>query len=701
MSFRSRILAARPGALSLVALVVAGGVGIAQAAEPPPKAPRKPQENPLDRFEAFDKNQDGKVTAEEFNNPFMFVVLDRNHDGFILRPEAAEALAEMETRKRWAKLTNAPSGEVTTSSVATTSTSIPAPLTEALQTLPGAPLGVGKRLADLSVRTLDGKQRALAPGAKSRALVVAVTSSSCPLSGKYAPVLARLEAAYREKGVEFAFVAPVSTDSPASLREMVRQQGWRGPVVADPKGEVSAVLGVRSTTEVFVYDAARTLVYRGGIDDQYGLGYSRAKPQTEPLKAALDAVLADRRPDVVATSAPGCVVELPKSAKASSAKTAPVTYHRQISRLIQQHCQECHHTGGLGPFSLEKYEDVVSHAGMIRKQVERGVMPPWFAAPAHDQSWANDRSIPEADRQELLTWLAGDRPVGDPKETPLPRAFHPEWNIGKPDVVFQAPKAIAIPAEGVMEYQNVLVDTGIAEDRWVTGMEIQPSAPAVVHHVLVFVHAKGERKGRRDDSGDERAGFFAAYVPGNSFQTFPPGFAKLLRGNSSLRFQIHYTPNGKATQDQIRIGLRFQEAAPRYAVHVLGLANPLIRIPAGANHHAEHAGSVVPQDARILTFMPHMHVRGAAFRYELEEAGGKVRTLLDIPRYDFNWQLSYRPAEPVLAPAGSRIRATGWFDNSTGNPANPDPSKVVKWGNQTFDEMMLGYIEYYYPTELL
>ena len=641
--------------------------------------------NPLDRFEQLDRDHDGRITPEELDNPLLFKVLDLNQDGVILRAEAAEAIAELDTRQRWARSTNAPA----------TAT---APLTESLQALPGAPLGLGKRLAEITIRGLDGRTQVLAPGVGRRALVVAVTSSSCPLSGRYAPVLARLEQGYQERGVDFVFLAPVATDTPDSLRTLARTQGWRGPVVADSKQEVASVLGVRATTEVFVYDAARTLVYRGAIDDQYGLGYARAAARVQPLRQALEAVLAGGTPALAATSAPGCVVELPVVGKGNAVSREVVTYQRQISRLLQQHCLECHRTGGLAPFSLERYEDVVAHAGIMRKQVERGVMPPWFAAPSSHVIWSNDRSLPEADRQELLSWLAGDKPLGEAEEAPLPRAFPGEWRIGQPDAIYQAPRAIVIPAEGVMKYQNVVVETGLTSDRWVSAMEIQPTARSVVHHVLVFAQHPGDRKGRRgDDASDERAGFFAAYVPGNSFEQFPAGFGKRLAAGSVLRFQIHYTPNGTATNDQIRIGLKFLAQPPEHAVHVIGLANPLLRIPAGAKRHEEHAGTPVPRTAHVLAFLPHMHLRGAAFRYEVEAPDGNVRTLLDIPRYDFNWQLTYRCANPLVIEAGSRLRAIGWYDNSSGNPANPDPTRDVRWGPQTYDEMMLGYVEYYFP----
>jgi len=215
--------------------------------------------------------------------------------------------------------------------------------------------------------------------------------------------------------------------------------------------------------------------------------------------------------------------------------------------------------------------------------------------------------------------------------------------------------------------------------------------------VLIFVQEKGQRRPREDG---ERGGFFAAYVPGNNSIVYPEGFAKPLPAGSRLLFQIHYTPNGAATRDQIRIGLLFARESPRYIVRTSGIADHRLSIPPGADNHAESGTIPVPRDVKLLAFMPHMHVRGKAFRYEAIFPNGDTRTLLEVPRYDFNWQLAYRYAEPSALPAGSKVRAIGWFDNSDKNPANPDPTKTVRWGPQTSDEMLLGYVEYYFPDEV-
>jgi hypothetical protein len=268
--------------------------------------------------------------------------------------------------------------------------------------------------------------------------------------------------------------------------------------------------------------------------------------------------------------------------------------------------------------------------------------------------------------------------------------------MGEPDAVFQLQKPIAIKAEGIMPYQNVVVPTNFAEDRWVQSYEIIPTDRSVVHHVIVKVVPKGE-KGSRIQDRAEREGYYAAYVPGNSHRLLPEGFAKKLPAGANLHFQIHYTPNGKATEDQLKIGFKFAKQAPRYEVRVSALAQPRLNIPAGAADHVETARYTLPRDMMVTAFMAHMHVRGKAFKYEVTLPDGKTEVLLDIPRYDFNWQLAYNLAQPRILPRGSTVKITAVFDNSAGNPANPDPTKVIRWGQQTYDEMMLGYVEHYVP----
>ncbi len=464
-------------------------------------------------------------------------------------------------------------------------------------------------------------------------------------------------------------------------------------MVQDKDGAITAALGAKATTETFLIDMAQTVVYRGAINDQYGLGYQLDAPRHPYLREALEAVLKGNAPLVAATTAPGCALDAPK--EGAPAKSVAVTYHNQIERILNQNCVECHRADGLGPFSLQSYADVTEHAAMIKKQVTRGVMPPWFAsAPesGHLSPWSNDRSLSDRDKADLLAWFDSGRPQGDPADAPLPRQFPKGWAIGEPDVVLQVPQAVAIKAEGTMPYVNVTVPTNLTEDKWVSAYEIVPTDRSVVHHVVVRIIPPGGQMSKAD-----REGLWAAYVPGNSSRILPEGFAKKLPAGSELHFQIHYTPNGKATQDQVKIGMKFATTPPKYVVHVTSVGNPRINIPPFEANHVETATRPVPIDMMVTAFMPHMHTRGKSFKYELSTPDGKTETLLDVPRYDFNWQLQYRLSKPMFIPRGSTVKITAVYDNSAENHANPDPSKTVRWGEQTTDEMMLGYVEFFLP----
>lgn len=553
-------------------------------------------------------------------------------------------------------------------------------------------VGVGSMIANPTAKDVAGKDVSISTKMGEKGLAIALTSTTCPVSKKYGTTWSKLEGEFAKKGINVLYVNATPSDSKASIDEFVKANGLKGSYVHDVA--FAKALGATSTAEVILVDAKRTIVYRGAVDDQYGLGYQLAAPKKTYLIDAVAAMLSGRQAAPAATSAPGCELDIGKATTNTT-----VTYHNRISRIIQANCIDCHREGGVGPFKMESPEDLISHAGMIRKVVDKGIMPPWFAtAPAVGEHtpWSNDRRLVDADKADLLNWLSGDRAVGNPADAPLGRTYTDGWTIGKPDAVYQIPKPFNIIADGQMPYQNVTFDPKITEDHWVSAVEVRPTDPAVVHHVLIFLLHNGDDP-MADPGMDERRGFFAAYVPGNNVLSYPDGYAKKLRKGDRFRIQIHYTPNGTATQDQLRFGVKYAEKDPQYEVKVSGLANPMMRIPPGAARHAQRAIIKVAEDVDVIGFLPHMHVRGVGARYEVTGPDGKTTMPLDVPHYDFNWQLHYKLAEPMRIKAGSTFTFTGWFDNSTGNPANPDPKKLVRWGPQTSDEMLLGYVEYIVP----
>ena len=552
------------------------------------------------------------------------------------------------------------------------------------------PVGIGSMIPDLSFTAIDGTQLRLSEFAEAPVTVVAMTGTGCPLCLKYSPTLAAIEQEYKDRGVRFLFINPNKSEDLERLHNAVLVHAFRGPYVRDDDRAISRTLGVKTTTEVFVLDRSRTLVYRGAVDDQYGFGYALETPRQTFLRDAIESVLDGAIPRISATTSPGCELmqEDPTIAEATE-----ITYHRQIARIINRNCVECHRDTGIAPIPLETYEQVQDYAGMIRSVVDRGVMPPWFAAPVESnvqagdppvQHWANERRLSATEKANLFAWIDADTPEGDPDDAPIAQQFADGWLIGKPDAVFEFAKPVPIQATGVMPYKNITVETNFEEGKWVRAIEVRPGNRSVVHHVIVSLQS---------DEVDERSGYWGVYVPGNSVLDYPEGYAKWLPAGAKLRFQMHYTPNGTATEDSTRVGIIFSKQPPKHEVKVAGIVNPRFTIPAGASDHAVTAKLNVPDNVEVLGFLPHMHLRGKAARYELIR-DGKTETLLDVPHYDFNWQLLYRLAQPRAMHPGDTIRYTSWYDNSAGNPANPDPTRDVRWGEQTYDEMHLGYVEY-------
>jgi len=518
------------------------------------------------------------------------------------------------------------------------------------------------RIDDVSFTPSDGKLSRLSDYS-GKAIVIAFTSPTCPVALRYRPRLTELTERFKGK-VEFLIINSK----------------------ADSNTAITAALFPSSTTEVFLLDAARTVLYRGAVDDQYGLGYQLDAPRHTFLVDAIGSLLASRPIATPATTAPGCEIE-----GKTNPKPSPITFHSRISRIIQYNCQECHRPGEPAPFNLLTYDDAKSHAKTIKRVVERKIMPPWFAEGGH---WANDRRLSDADRNDLLAWIAAGSPEGDPSHAPLARTWETGWRIGKPDAVFEVPRPIKVAAQGAMPYQEVVVLTGLPEDKWVKAVEIRTSQPQVTHHILVFeVYPSGHPRDAktRPNHLAGLAGYFAGMVPGQGHIVFPENTAKFLPKGAGLRFQIHYTPNGAACEDKPKIGLLYADVPPKHEVLTRSVATTRFLIPANESNYAVTATKTFTEPTRIFSFNAHSHVRGKAFKYELVMPDGARTTLLDLPHYDFNWQIEYRLKEPLDVPIRSKLVVTAWYDNSKDNPANPDPNKDIGWGDQTWDEMMIGY----------
>jgi hypothetical protein len=335
---------------------------------------------------------------------------------------------------------------------------------------------------------------------------------------------------------------------------------------------------------------------------------------------------------------------------------------------------------------------------MIREVVEERRMPPWHADPKHGK-FSNDRSLSKEDREALLTWVREGCPKGDEKALPAARTFPATWRIGKPDTVFTMKDPYTVPAKvgpRGLAYRYFVVRTNYAEDKWIQAAEAKPGARAVVHHILVYVLKPGKgmiKRDRRDGIGD---GLLVAYAPGDQPLMLRPGQAMKFPKGAAVIFQMHYTPNGVEQDDQSSVGIVWAKAPPKVEVRTRAIAQRRISIPPGDGNYGVKAVTTFDREAVLLSMMPHMHLRGKDFKYEVEFPDGRREVLLSVPRFAFDWQSNYRLTTPLRLPAGTRIHCTAHFDNSADNPNNPDPRATVRWGDQTWNEMMIGFIDYAY-----
>lgn len=400
---------------------------------------------------------------------------------------------------------------------------------------------------------------------------------------------------------------------------------------------------------------------------------------------------------------------LAAAAVASAQQPQPPTFYRDVLPILQQHCQLCHRPGEIAPFALETYAQARARAAAIVKATAADDMPPWFAQPGIGK-FLNDPSLSPAQLRTLAAWAAAGAPAGDPAAAPPAPHWAEGWNIQPPDQVFTMPRPMVLPAHGVVNYIYEIVPTGFRRPRWVQQVEARPSSRANVHHAVIYVRPpgsswlKGEPIGVPFSLGNHTpettSEILALYAPGSSPTRLPPGMGKLIPAGSDLVFQMHYTTNGHAGEDQSSVGVVFCKKPPQQRVLTLQLANTSFIIPPGADDVRVEAHGTLPGNATLLSLFPHMHLRGKAFEFNLVGPHGETTTLLRVPHYNFYWQRTYVLQTPMPLKAGTELQAVAWYDNSRDNPHNPDPTVAVRWGPQTTDEMMVGFFDLAVPASV-
>ncbi|MGH9690267.1 MAG: c-type cytochrome [Candidatus Acidiferrales bacterium] len=403
-------------------------------------------------------------------------------------------------------------------------------------------------------------------------------------------------------------------------------------------------------------------------------------------------------------------------APASASGSGSPAFYRDVVPIFQGHCQSCHRVGEIGPMPLVTYDEARPYARAIADSVHQRKMPPWFADPRVGH-FSNDPSLTPQEIETIVSWADSGAPAGDPRDVPPPRQFAQGWIIPQPDVVVQMPMPVAIPASGDVDYTYEIVHTGFTAGKWVRMSEIRPSSRENVHHAVVYVRPPGSQwlqhepigvpftasdmtdEEDRRDTDMTTAEILLVYAPGSSPDNWSEGMAKYIPAGSDLVFQMHYTTHGRATTDRTSIGLIFAKQPPKQRVLTLQLTNDRFVIPPGVPDFRVEVHGSLPNDAVLLSFFPHMHLRGKRFEYNILHQDGSIVPLLRV-NYDFYWQLSYRLAEPLHLKANTVLQAVAWYDNSKNNPHNPDPDSAVRWGDQTYDEMMVGFFDVAVPANL-
>jgi peroxiredoxin len=523
-----------------------------------------------------------------------------------------------------------------------------------------------------------------------RLTVLCFLGTECPLARLYGPRLAQLSQRYQPQEVRFLGINSNRQDSLEEVQRYVEEYNLPFPIAKDYDHQLADRFGVTRTPEVIVVDAAGQVRYRGRIDDQYRPGLTRPEATRHDLQLALDELLAGRPVSLAETEPVGCLIGRRPVVETPTA----LTYCRDVVPVLQRHCLECHRSGDIGPFALTDYDEVVGWGPMLVEVIDDGRMPPWHAAP-HSGPFANAREMPEQDRGVLRAWVAGGMPFGDARDLPPSVEFRTGWMLPRePDlIVSMRAEPFVVPAEGVVEYQYFVADPGFTEDRWVVGAQVLPGNRAVVHHGIVFIRPL-------DGTRMRGTGWLTAYVPGQRSAMMPSGMGRRIPAGSKLVFQMHYTPNGSEQADLTRVGLLFgEEASITHEVLTLMALNQDFEIPPGAEDLGVTAALTrLPADAQLLALAPHMHVRGKAC-HVIAHCGEERRLLLDVPRYDFNWQHVYELAQPVPLADVERLEFIARFDNSSDNPVNPDPTQYVYWGDQTWEEMAVAFFEVARPRQ--
>jgi mono/diheme cytochrome c family protein len=552
-------------------------------------------------------------------------------------------------------------------------------------------------LASATVHGLEGHRIKLA-APRGGATVLIFYSTECPISNSYSPTLKGLVESFPADKVKWVGVCVDPDLSDADVKAHSRDFSLKFPVARDKHGALARKVGAKVTPEAVVIDGEGRVRYHGRIDDQFAARQKRnVNPTSSELKDALEALLSGKNVTKDYAEAIGCPLpEVPHAARP--------TYTKDVAAIIQNNCQECHRPGQVGPFSLETYEQARKRASDIAAVVDDRTMPPWKANPHVGPKFRDVRTLSDRDIDTIIAWSENDAPEGNPADLPTPPKFPDDWELGTPDLVLDTGADFEVPANGDDIYRCFVVPTGLTEDKYVSAVEFRAGNRSVVHHILAYVDVSGKAR-ERDQAdpgpgyscfggpGDPIHGGLGGWAPGNRPSYLDEGVGRSLPGKSDVIIQVHYHPRGKAETDRSKIGIHFSKKPVKQTLHWSVVINPEIVLPPGESNIEMKAAWEVPVDVIARNVSPHMHLLGRDMQISVKFPDGKVQDLIRIDDWDFNWQYTYHFEKPIDIPKGSVVFLVSHYDNSTGNPRNPNhPPKEVRWGEATTDEMCIGFL---------
>ncbi|MCC7084124.1 MAG: redoxin domain-containing protein [Pirellulales bacterium] len=542
---------------------------------------------------------------------------------------------------------------------------------------------IGRQIAAFQLNDFLGSAHSSAEWKDQKAVVVTFLGVECPLAKLYGKRLMELDEQYRRQNVQFVGIDSNQQDSLADIAHYARLHKIDFPLLKDPGNKIADRFDAQRTPEAFLLDPTGKILYRGAIDDQYGVGFSRAKAEHEYLVNAIDQWLAGEKIAIAETPASGCYIGRVNPTK----PTGDITYSRQIAGILNRHCVSCHRADQIAPFTLTSYDDVVGWGETICEVIKDQRMPPWHANPDYGAFW-NDARMPDDEQQLIFQWVKNGMPQGNPDDLPQPPKFTAGWRITKPDLVVKMPKAFTVPAKGSVPYQYFVIDPGFKEDVWVRGTDARPGNPAVVHHMILFWIGPEQDQPNGLDALNHAIASFAPGMPAN---LGPDALARRIPAGSKLVFQMHYTPIGSEQIDRSAAGMVLADPKKVKKEIKLGAAlNGEFQIPPRAADHAVEAKHRFDEAVLLFSLTPHMHLRGKSFRFTAIYPDQRQEILLDVPRYDFHWQNTYLLKPAKVLPPGTELACEAHFDNSAQNMSNPDPNRAVSWGDQTWEEMVIG-----------